>query len=27
MAGEWQAQIVYEGPVGREQTSISVTAQ
>jgi hypothetical protein len=27
MAGEWQAQIVYEGPAGKAQTSLSVTAQ
>jgi hypothetical protein len=27
MAGEWQAQIAYEGPAGKGQTSFSVTAQ
>jgi hypothetical protein len=27
MAGEWQAQVSYEGPAGRGQTSFSVTAQ
>ena len=27
MAGEWQAQITYEGPAGRGQTSFPVTAQ
>lgn len=27
MAGEWQAQITYEGPKGRGQTSFPVTAQ
>jgi hypothetical protein len=27
MAGEWQAQVSYEGPVGKGQTSFSVTAQ
>jgi hypothetical protein len=27
MAGEWQAQISYEGPAGKGQTSFSVTAQ
>ena len=27
MAGEWQAQVSYEGPAGKGQTSFSVTAQ
>ena len=27
MAGEWQAQVTYEGPAGKGQTSFSVTAQ
>ena len=27
MAGEWQAQIAYEGPAGKGKTSFSVTAQ
>lgn len=27
MAGDWQAQVSYEGPAGRGQTSFSVTAQ
>lgn len=27
MAGEWQAQIAYEGPAGKGQTTIPVTAQ
>src|SRR5215510_10181584 len=27
MAGEWQAQISFEGPAGKGQTSLSVTAQ
>ncbi len=27
MAGEWQAQITYEGPAGRGQASFPVTAQ
>lgn len=27
MAGEWQAQISYEGPAGKGQTSFPVTAQ
>ena len=27
MAGEWQAQITYDGPKGRGQASFSVTAQ
>ena len=27
MAGEWQAQVAYEGPAGKGQTSFSVTAQ
>ena len=27
MAGEWQAQISYEGPAGNGKTSLSVTAQ
>ena len=27
VAGEWQAQIAYEGPAGKGQTSFSVTAQ
>lgn len=27
MAGEWQAQISYEGPAGRGQTSFPVTVQ
>lgn len=27
VAGEWQAQVSYEGPVGKGQTSFSVTAQ
>jgi YtkA-like len=27
MAGEWQAQITYEGPAGRGQTSFPVTVQ
>ena len=27
MAGEWQAQITYEGPAGKGQTSFPVTAQ
>jgi hypothetical protein len=27
MAGEWQAQITYDGPKGRGQTSFPVTAQ
>jgi hypothetical protein len=27
IAGEWQAQVSYEGPAGRGQTSFSVTAQ
>ena len=27
MAGEWQAQIAFEGPAGKGQTSFSVTAQ
>ena len=26
-AGEWQAQVSYEGPAGKGQTSFSVTAQ
>jgi hypothetical protein len=26
-AGEWQAQVTYEGPAGKGQTSFSVTAQ
>ena len=27
VAGEWQAQVSYEGPAGKGQTSFSVTAQ
>jgi hypothetical protein len=27
MAGEWQSQIAYEGPVGKGKTAFSVTAQ
>jgi hypothetical protein len=27
MAGEWQAQVSFEGPAGKGQTSFSVTAQ
>jgi len=27
MAGEWQAQVSYEGPAGKGQTSFPVTAQ
>jgi hypothetical protein len=27
MAGEWQAQVTFEGPAGKGQTSFSVTAQ
>ena len=27
MAGEWQAQITYEGPAGRGQVTLPVTAQ
>jgi hypothetical protein len=27
MGGEWQAQVSYEGPAGKGQTSFSVTAQ
>jgi len=27
MAGEWQAQVTYEGPAGKGQTSFPVTAQ
>jgi hypothetical protein len=27
MAGEWQAQVFYEGPAGKGQTSFSVTTQ
>ncbi len=27
MAGEWQAQLAYEGPAGTGKTSFSVTAQ
>ena len=27
MAGEWQAQVSYEGPAGKGQSSFSVTAQ
>ena len=27
IAGEWQAQVSYEGPAGKGQTSVSVTAQ
>ncbi len=27
MAGEWQAQLAYEGPAGKGKTSFSVTAQ
>ncbi|OLE51419.1 MAG: hypothetical protein AUG51_23280 [Acidobacteria bacterium 13_1_20CM_3_53_8] len=27
MAGEWQAQVTYEGPAGRGQVSLPVTAQ
>ena len=27
MSGEWQAQVSYEGPAGKGQTSFSVTAQ
>jgi len=27
VAGEWQAQITFEGPAGKGQTSFSVTAQ
>jgi hypothetical protein len=27
MAGEWQAQVSFEGPAGKGQTSLSVTAQ
>lgn len=27
MAGEWQAQIAYEGPAGKGKTSFSATAQ
>jgi hypothetical protein len=27
MAGEWQAQLSYDGPAGKGQTSFSVTAQ
>lgn len=27
MAGEWQAQIAYEGPAGKGKTSFSVTAR
>jgi hypothetical protein len=27
MAGEWQAQITYDGPKGRGQTSFPITAQ
>jgi len=27
IAGEWQAQVSYEGPAGKGQTSFSVTAQ
>jgi hypothetical protein len=27
MAGEWQAQVSYEGPAGKAQTSFSITAQ
>jgi len=27
MAGEWQAQVSYEGPAGKGQASFSVTAQ
>lgn len=27
MAGEWQAQVSFEGPAGKGQTSFSITAQ
>ena len=27
IAGEWQAQVSYEGPAGKGQTSFSITAQ
>jgi hypothetical protein len=27
MAGEWQAQIAYDGPAGKAKTTLSVTAQ
>ncbi len=27
MAGEWQAQVTYEGPAGRGQATLNVTAQ
>jgi hypothetical protein len=27
MAGEWQAQLAYEGPAGKGKTTFSVTAR